>query len=68
MPLFDIFFDIEVAICEKFPALSPFDIREKEAREVFLLIERLSRYNGRKKKETKGGKQVIRRPAGDNWF
>lgn len=68
MPLFDIFFDIEVTICERFPALSPFDIREREAREVFLLIERLSRYNRRKKKETKDGKQVIRRPAGDNWF
>ncbi len=52
-------------MCERFPALSPFDVRRQKGREVFLLIERLSDYNAREKSKKKS---QARRPAGDNWF
>lgn len=32
-----------MSICERFPSLSPFDVREKRASEVFLLIRRMSK-------------------------
>jgi hypothetical protein len=57
---------MELNICERFPALSPFDVREKKASEVFLLIRRLNDYHA-KEKNTQG-KQKIRRRAGDDWF
>jgi len=63
------FFELEVALCERFPALSPFSIRKQRAREVFLLIRRLSDYNDYKKKTTNAkGQRIIRRKAGDTWF
>lgn len=56
---------MQITLCESFPALSPFDIREKRACEVFLLIKRLNEYNlNRSKAEA----EKIRRKAGDDWF
>ena len=62
MPLYEVFFDLELNLCERFPALTPFQIRKEKASEVFLLIKRLND-KGIHKKINK-----IRRPAGDNWF
>lgn len=59
---------MEIAICERFPALSPFDIRRERATEVFLLMRRMNDYNGRQRKAQSRKKNVIRRPAGDDWF
>lgn len=53
-------------VSERFPALEPFKIRQQRAREVFILIERLNDYSSRQ--NSKKGKKVFRRPAGDNWF
>lgn len=63
--LYEIFFELQMNICERFPSLSPFDVRKKSAYEVFLLIRRLSNYN---EKEPSTRKRVKRKPAGDNWF
>lgn len=52
-----------MSICDRFPSLSPFDIRQKKFHEVFLLVRRLNIYNEKEKKPKK-----IRRPAGDTWF
>lgn len=58
---------MEVSISEQFPSLSPFQIRKQKAKEVFKLLVRLSKYN--ESKITKKNKpNVIRRPAGDDWF
>lgn len=60
-----------VAICNRFPALTPFSVRAMPAREVFLLIRRLNIYDKRQKQkpENKFAKKGrIVRPAGDNWF
>jgi len=58
---------MEINICERFPALSPFDIRGKRAAEVFLLMRRLNNYTEYSNKDS-GKKKVIRRKAGDDWF
>lgn len=68
-----------MTLCERFPALTPFEIREKSVYEVFLLINRLNAYGKRQKKGSKGskgvsetrnkqGETVIRRPASDDWY
>lgn len=54
-------------ICERFPSLSPFDVRRERASEVFRLVARIKKSNDiRTKESTK--KTKIRRPASDNWF
>lgn len=60
-------FEMNIAICERFPALDPFVVRQTKAHEVFLLVGRLNEYTGRKEKKQHKG-QCIRKPAGDNWF
>lgn len=63
------FFQLELNLCERFPALTPFQIRREKAREVFLLIKRINRYNENNSERTiKSKSNKIRRPAGDNWF
>lgn len=59
------FFDLEMTLCEVFPSLSPFDIREKSVYEVLLLVRRLNEYS---KLKDKNKKKQTRRPASDNWF
>lgn len=56
---------MQITLCENFPSLSPFDIREKRAKEVFLLIKRLGEHN---KNKNVTEPNIIRRKAGDDWF
>ena len=65
--VYQLLFEMTVNICDRFNCLSPFDIRRKPAREVFLIVKRLNEYN-RLNKKTRQGKQIVRKPAGDNWF
>ena len=62
------FFEMEISICERFPSLSPFDVRQERASEVFLLVRRMNNYNAYQSKNTKGNKKIVRRRAGDDWF
>ena len=65
-PIDEMMFEIEVGICERFPALSPLSMRRERVNDVFRLISQYSNYA---RKNTNGnGKQVIRRRAGDDWF
>lgn len=61
---------MQLSICDRFPSVSPFDIRKQRFSEVFLLIRRLTESNKYKKKNinSKTGQRVIRRKAGDDWF
>ena len=61
---------MEVGLSDRFPALTPIEIRKERAAEVFLLLARLNEYTAKKNKEirTKPKKNVVRRPAGDDWF
>lgn len=64
-PLDVIFFEMEVNICERFPGLSPLTLRKEKARDVFALFVKYANLNKGKKNNKR---QVIRKPAGDNWF
>jgi hypothetical protein len=53
--------------------LDPLSIREKKAREVFLLIKRFNKYNKTNRKDSgrtsgENNVKVIRKQAGDDWF
>lgn len=58
-------FNLQMSLCDAFPSLTPFDVRNQSFQEVMLLVRRMENYNiAKKKDETK----KIRRPASDNWF
>jgi hypothetical protein len=60
-------FSMEVLICERFPALDPFQVRQLRAVEFFRVVGKLIEHD-RKEKKNKDRPNVIRRPAGDDWF
>lgn len=56
-------------LCDRFPALTPFQVRREKATEVFLMLRRIERFKEiEERNKGRNGKKVIRRPAGDNWF
>lgn len=61
---------MQLSICDRFPSMSPFDIRKQRFSEVFLLIRRLTENNKNKKKNinAKTGQRIIRKKANDDWF
>lgn len=65
VPLYQIFFELEMEICNRFPAITPFKIRREKIKEVFLLVRRLNIYDNKDKVKKKKIKRV---PAGDSWF
>ena len=65
-PIDEMMFEIEVGICERFPALSPLSMRRERVNDVFRLISQFNIYA--RKNINSNGKQVIRRRAGDDWF
>lgn len=54
-------------LCERFPGYTPLSLRREKAREVFIFLDRFSRYS-KKKVKNAGKPTVIRRPAPDTWF
>ena len=71
--MYEIFFELEVNLCDRFPGLTPFSVRKERASEVFLLTRRLNGLQERQSKDadkniSHKGKTVIRRPASDTWF
>lgn len=75
MPVYDILFEMSVTICKKFPAFTPLSLKKERAAEVFELMGDLLRYMERENiryvrelKRGKHNKNVIRVPAGDDWF
>jgi hypothetical protein len=68
-PVYDVLFQMQMSLCNRFMSLTPLDLRKEKAREVFILFSRYIRYSkNEKKKNTLNGKKIIRRPASDNWF
>lgn len=69
--LYQILFDMQVSISDRFTSLNPISLREKRLKEVCLLVYRLNDYNQRHEKTPSGvgaKKGKIRKPAGDDWF
>jgi hypothetical protein len=59
-------YDLVFSAAEHF-GLSPFQLRRERAREFFDVYIALTRYLKHQAKH-KNKPQVIRKPAGDNWF
>lgn len=74
--MYEVFFDLEDNLCQRYPALTPFIVRRERVGEVFLLINRINakaeREQGIRRKdeiiEDGQGNRVIRREAGDDFF
>lgn len=64
------FFEINKSLCSMYNGLDPLKLLDYPAEDVFDLIRQTIIYNKRmeKKKPEKKNKEVIRRPAGDDWF
>ena len=60
-------FDMQITLCERFPAMTPFSIRKERAVDVFKLIVKYSKHSQRQKKKPEKQK-IIRRPAQDTWW
>ncbi len=69
-PLSELLFDIDMTLCDRFPALTPMSIRSTKARDVFKTIVKLGKYAKKEKKEEakKAMKHIVKRPASDTWF
>ena len=61
---------MEIALCEKFPAMTPFMVRKTRIRDVFKVWNRLLEKIERDKqnRDPQTGEEIIWRPAGDDWF
>lgn len=68
--LYQILFDMQITLCEKFKGLNPFILRSERMQEVFLLIKRLNNAQTQINEPTiQSNGDVIRRPAlDDSWF
>lgn len=64
-PIYDLLFEMEVILSDRFPSFTPLSLRKEKAKEVFILISRYSKYTKKDKKETDNNK-VIRRRASDD--
>lgn len=69
-PMSQLLFEIEVLLSERFPALSPISIRRTKAREVFKIINKLTVYSKKEKKQQAraNAKHIVARQASDTWF
>lgn len=61
---------MEITLCDRFPALTPFNIRREKMVDLFKLINRMNIYakHAEKRKDKQDKPKIIRRPAGDDWF
>ena len=66
-PIEELIVELEVRMCDRFPAMSPLSMRKERANDVFRMVAQYSEF-ARKENNKKNGKQIIRRRAGDDWF
>lgn len=63
--LYDSLFELQCVICDRFPSLSPIQLRKESFHEVILLVTRLTKHNKQSKQKDS---DVIYKPASDNWY
>lgn len=75
--MYQVMFDIADRLCQRYPGLTPFQVRRERYREVMLLVSRVTeasnRKDGQKPAEIvwydSNGDKHIRRPAtDDSWY
>lgn len=70
-PIYDVLFEMEMTLCDRFAQFTPLALRKERAKDVFTMVVRYNKYmikENRKNKRTKDGKRIVRRPASDTWF
>lgn len=75
--LYELFFDLEDNLCQRYTSLNPFQIRKEKVSEVFLLVKRINRKNQREKGikrddrvyiDSKGNTHIRRKAMNDDWY
>ena len=68
--MYEVFFDLNINLCDRFTGLDPFTVRKQRFHDVMLIFRRLAERNKKKRKTegyTKSG--VTYRPAkNDDWY
>lgn len=60
-----VLFDLEMSLSDRFQGTTPLSWKREKARDVFNMV---IMFNNHAKRNSGKKKNVIRRPAGDNWF
>lgn len=77
LTLYELFFDMTDSLCQRYPGITPLNIRREKVGEVFLLINRINKRERRKKgigeneqvqKDSKGRIHIRRKATNDNWY
>lgn len=75
--LYELFFELEDNLCQRYSGLNPFAVRREKVGEVFLLVKRI---NARRRREMgirkddkvwidkNGDKHIRRKAMNDNWY
>lgn len=67
MSIDEMMFSIEYQLSKEFPALTPIAVECEKYHKIIDLYADVRKFHIRAKK-SEGKRNVIRRPAGDNWF
>ena len=51
-PLYQVFFELQCNLCDRFPAFTPVTIRKSAAHEIFLIVKRLQTVRTKKENAT----------------
>ena len=75
--IYEVFFDLEENLCQRYPALTPFTVRREKFGEVVNLLHRINSKNMRKKgvrhsdnvyTDKRGNVHIRREAKNDNWY
>lgn len=75
--LYELFFDIEEMMCQRYTALTPFQVRREKFGEVTKLLQRINTKHAREKggaagghvwKDKRGNTHIRRQATNDNWY
>lgn len=75
--IYDVFFDLEDNLCQRYTALTPFAVRREKFGEVVLLVNRINAKNLRDKgvqhtdkvwTDKRGNVHIRRKAQNDNWY
>lgn len=75
--LYEVFFDLEDNLCQRYPALTPFVVRREKFGEVVKLLQRVNAKHRREKgvgntdkvyRDKRGNTHIRREAKNDNWY
>lgn len=75
--LYNLFFDLEDSLCQKYTALTPFIVRREKFGEVVKLLQRINEKNRRNQgtestdqvwTDKRGNVHIRREAKNDNWY